>query len=369
MDIILVAGLWLQQSVWADVAVELERLGHRPLPVALPGVDDASTIATLDDQLAAVLAAVDAADRPLVVGHSAASTLAWLAADRRPEAVAAVVMIGGFPSSPDAEYAAFFEMVDGVMPFPGWEPFDGPDSADLDDAARARLVAGAVAVPEGVAKGLVQLVDERRFGVPVVMVCPEYSPEQAQEWMAAGAMPELSQAGQVSFVNIDSGHWPMVSTPGELARLLHAAAASIAPSSSHDPGLPHDPGTTPTWTLGCDANDPQALAAFWALALGYVSEPGFDEPDVASIVHPAGLGPAIGFLRVPEGKTAKNRMHIDIRVAGDGPWDMARREQLIRAKVPQLVAAGASVVREEFYDEHLGHVVMLDPEGNEFCVA
>ncbi len=359
MDIILVAGLWLQQSVWADVAVELERLGHRPLPVALPGVDDASTIATLDDQLAAVLAAVDAADRPLVVGHSAASTLAWLAADRRPEAVAAVVMIGGFPSSPDAEYAAFFEMVDGVMPFPGWEPFDGPDSADLDDTTRTRLAGGAVAVPEGVAKGIVQLTDERRFGVPVVMVCPEYTPEQAQEWMAAGAMPELSRAEQVSFLDIDSGHWPMITKAAELARLLDVATQSAAPT----------PPPAVRWTLGCDADDPQQLAAFWKLALGYVSEPGFDEPDVASIIDPAGLGLAIGFLLVPERKTAKNRMHIDIRVAGDGPWDMAQREQLIRAKVPQLVAAGASVVREERYDQHLGHVVMRDPEGNEFCVA
>ena len=123
------------------------------------------------------------------------------------------------------------------------------------------------------------------------------------------------------------------------------------------------------WTLGCDANDPHRLGAFWALALGYVPEPGFDGPDSASIVDPVGIGPAIGFLRVPEGKTAKNRMHIDIRVAGEPPWDMAAREVLIRAKVAELVAIDGTVVREERYDDDLGHVVMLDPEGNEFCVA
>jgi hypothetical protein len=72
---------------------------------------------------------------------------------------------------------------------------------------------------------------------------------------------------------------------------------------------------------------------------------------------------------VPEPKTSKNRIHIDIRVAGSGAWDMAEREHLIRAKVSELVDAGATVVREEFYDEVLGHVVMDDPEGNEFCVA
>jgi hypothetical protein len=123
------------------------------------------------------------------------------------------------------------------------------------------------------------------------------------------------------------------------------------------------------WTLGCDALDPLRLAAFWARALAYVNEPGFDEADSASIIDPDGIGPAIGFLRVPEGKTAKNRMHVDIRVAGPGPWDMAKREQLIRSEVPRLVRLGATVVREEFYDDVLGHVVMLDPEGNEFCVA
>jgi hypothetical protein len=123
------------------------------------------------------------------------------------------------------------------------------------------------------------------------------------------------------------------------------------------------------WTVGCDAIDPQRLAAFWALALGYVDEPGYDNPHGASIIDPDGKGPAIGFLRVPEGKTAKNRLHIDIRVAGQGPGDMVERERLIRAKVPELVAAGAVVVREDSYGELLDHVVMLDPEGNEFCVA
>jgi predicted enzyme related to lactoylglutathione lyase len=119
------------------------------------------------------------------------------------------------------------------------------------------------------------------------------------------------------------------------------------------------------WTLGCDARDPQRIAAFWAAALGYVLEPGFDEPDNASIIDAAGRGPAIGFLKVPEGKTAKNRMHIDIRVAGE-----PRSAQRIREKVAALVEAGATTVREEFYDEDvLGHVVMLDPEGNEFCVC
>ena len=124
-----------------------------------------------------------------------------------------------------------------------------------------------------------------------------------------------------------------------------------------------------SWTLGCDAADPHRLAVFWALALGYVAEPGYDEENGASIVDPDDALPAIGFLRVPEGKTAKNRMHIDIRVAGEPPWDPVERDRLVHERVAELVAAGATRVREELYDGELGHVVMLDPEGNEFCVA
>ena len=123
------------------------------------------------------------------------------------------------------------------------------------------------------------------------------------------------------------------------------------------------------WTLGGDAEDPHRLAAFWAAALGYIAEPGYDDPDGASLVDPEGRGPAISFLRVPEPKTSKNRLHIDIRVAGEPPWDMPARESLIRARVTALRAAGATELRDEFYGDNLGHVVMLDPEGNEFCVA
>ena len=49
------------------------------------------------------------------------------------------------------------------------------------------------------------------------------------------------------------------------------------------------------WTLGCDAEDPPRLARFWALALGYVVEEGFDGPDNTSLIDPDGRGPAIGF--------------------------------------------------------------------------
>ncbi|WP_327118573.1 alpha/beta hydrolase [Streptomyces sp. NBC_01341] len=227
MDILLIAGLWLDGSAWDDVVPELTTLGHHPVPLTLPGQGDGAASATLDDQLAAVLAAVDAAPgKPLVVGHSAASTLAWLAGDARPEKVAKVALIGGFPAADGAAYADHFAIEGGSMPFPGWEPFEGADAADLDQQARDRFASAAVPVPEAVARGVVRLSDERRFDVPVVVVCPEFTPSQAEEWIAAGESPELARAAHLEYVDLDSGHWPMATRPRELARVLAKAANS-----------------------------------------------------------------------------------------------------------------------------------------------
>jgi pimeloyl-ACP methyl ester carboxylesterase len=226
VDILLIAGMWLDGSAWADVVPELEALGHRPVPVTLPGQGDGAPTATLYEQVAAVLAAVDAsAGPPLVVGHSAACTLAWLAADARPDRVAGVALIGGFPNGDGKKYFDVFEAVDGTVAFPGWEPFEGPDAADLDAPARARIAAAAIAVPQGVTDGVVRLTDERRFDVPVVLVCPEFTPDDARKWIESGDAPELARATRLEYVDIDSGHWPMFTKPARLARILADAAA------------------------------------------------------------------------------------------------------------------------------------------------
>jgi hypothetical protein len=134
-----------------------------------------------------------------------------------------------------------------------------------------------------------------------------------------------------------------------------------------------------------DAAEPQRLAEFWALALGYVPEPppegfatwadfgrsiGMPEErfgDQAAVVDPEGAGPRVYFQRVPEGKTAKNRVHLDVRVAGpDVRGD--ERQRRIEEHVARLLDAGASIAWRE--DDVRGRsVVMRDPEGNEFCVA
>jgi pimeloyl-ACP methyl ester carboxylesterase len=227
MEILLIAGLWLDESCWDGVAPVLKELGHHAVPVRLPGQGDGSVSATLDDQVAAVLAAVDAASgKPMIVGHSAASALAWLAVDARPQNVAKAAFIGGFPSADGEPYADLFEPVNGVMAFPGWGPFEGPDSADLGEEARRAFESAAIPVPAGVTKGVVRLTNDQRYDVPLVLVCPEFSPDEAQEWINDGELPELAKAKHVEFVDIDSGHWPMLTKPAELAQILAAAASS-----------------------------------------------------------------------------------------------------------------------------------------------
>lgn len=134
-----------------------------------------------------------------------------------------------------------------------------------------------------------------------------------------------------------------------------------------------------------DAAEPEKLAEFWELALGYVTEPppegfeswedfarsaGIAESDFgeqASRIDPEGAGPRLYFQRVPEGKTAKNRIHLDVRVAGHGVRGEARK-RLVSEHVERLVRAGASIVWET--DDVRGNaIVMRDPEGNEFCVT
>ncbi|MFD7640537.1 alpha/beta hydrolase [Kitasatospora sp. NPDC059795] len=221
MDILLIGGLWLDGTAWNAVTPALRELGHRPVPLTLP----ATPSTTLDEQLAAVVAAVDAAPGPvMLVAHSAACTLGWLAADARPDRIAPLVLVGGYPQQDGHPYADFFEIRDGVMPFPGWAPFEGRDSADLDETLRSRIAADAIPVPEPVARGLVHLTGPRRHDVPVAMICPEFDPDQVRAWVAGGQAPELAAAKHVEYHDFDSGHWPMFTKPAELAALLATLA-------------------------------------------------------------------------------------------------------------------------------------------------
>ena len=88
----------------------------------------------------------------------------------------------------------------------------------------------------------------------------------------------------------------------------------------------------------------------------------------SSIVDPDGVGPRIFFQRVPEPKTVKNRVHLDVRAGGTPQTPKEEREAKLDSEIQRLLGIGATQIREvKEFGEHW--VVMTDPEGNEFCVS
>lgn len=145
--------------------------------------------------------------------------------------------------------------------------------------------------------------------------------------------------------------------------------------------------STAQWSLTVDCTDAVLVSTFWAQALGYVPAPvpegwaswdawftEFEVPEderggVRALIEPDGGGPRITFLWVPEAKTVKNRLHLDVRVSGGRHIGPELRTSRILAEVERLVALGAGVLERHEHHGHLDHVVMTDPEGNELCVV
>ena len=143
-----------------------------------------------------------------------------------------------------------------------------------------------------------------------------------------------------------------------------------------------------------DARDPGALSSFWRDVLGYVhpGPPGVELPAGAdplaawdefltragvpaelrntrsAVEDPDGHGPRLFFQQVPEGKVAKNRVHLDVRAAPGLHGE--ERMAALETECARLVALGATRVRREEPNPPLeaGFIVMADPEGNEFCL-
>jgi hypothetical protein len=139
----------------------------------------------------------------------------------------------------------------------------------------------------------------------------------------------------------------------------------------------------PSLQIVFDANDVRRLADFWAEVLGYRLQPppegfatwedfareqGIPEEQWdgwSALIDPEGGRPRIFFQKVPEGKTAKNRVHLDVNVGADAKGDA--RTARVRQEADRVEALGATRQREvaergEFW------IVMQDPEGNEFCL-
>lgn len=153
-----------------------------------------------------------------------------------------------------------------------------------------------------------------------------------------------------------------------------------------------------TWQLTVDCVNAARMVAFWAPALGYDVKPPpaghatwndwylsvgvpADELDLTGdgsdrICDPTGAGPDIWFQQVPESKAGKNRLHLDLYPNGhDRSVPLSERRTRIEETVVALVESGATVLRRypadfEVTSDPEGYfVVLVDPEGNEFCVG
>ncbi|WP_338113490.1 VOC family protein [Thermobispora bispora] len=111
-------------------------------------------------------------------------------------------------------------------------------------------------------------------------------------------------------------------------------------------------------TVTFDSHDPYRIARWWSDALGWPMGEGGPEDDEILVERPGGR-PHLLFQRVPEGKSVKNRLHLDLR-----PADRTRDEE-----VERLIALGATLHEDHRFSDGTGWVVLLDPDGNEFCVC
>lgn len=225
MDIILVPGLWLDASSWDDVVPVLHAAGHHTYPLTMPGTGAPAAQSAeigIADWVAAVVAQIDALPGDVVlVGHSGGGNVAFGALDARPDRVAHLVLVDTVPP-PDGASISEFEVVDGVIPFPGWDTFDEPDVADIDEPTRRAWADRALSVPARVPTDPIHFHDLRRRSRPVTMLSGAQDEAgvraMLEEWPAWGS--EFTAIDDMRVVHLGTGHWPQFTQPEALGRAI-----------------------------------------------------------------------------------------------------------------------------------------------------
>lgn len=224
MDVILVPGLWLVASSWDDVVPVLETAGHRPRALSMPGVGLPARVTStigIADWVSEVVRRIDEGDEPVVlVGHSGGGNVVWGAADARPERVARVILVDTI-APVDGAGIWEFPIVDGVVPFPGWETFDDVEVADLDEQTRSRRSLDAFAIPARIPTDPLTLSNDARHGIPVGI-------RDALSGAPAWAV-EMNAMDELEIVDLPGGHWPQFAQPGALGDAIVTAIRRASP--------------------------------------------------------------------------------------------------------------------------------------------
>jgi pimeloyl-ACP methyl ester carboxylesterase len=229
--IILVPGFWLGAWAWDEVAGLLRADGHDVTAITLPGQaskdEDRSEI-TFDDHVDAIIEAVEAADRPVVLAvHSASGFSGYAASDRVPEKIAAMVYVDTAPGKPplDADQVGDKPMV--------WDEIAAEENLDgLSDDQKATFRERAVPVPGGILRGQYEFTNDARRDVPSTVIATGYTAADYQkyakehpEWSFLAGLPELRN---VTWIDLPTSHWPMWSKPADTARIIGEVATAVA---------------------------------------------------------------------------------------------------------------------------------------------
>ncbi|OJU39754.1 MAG: alpha/beta hydrolase [Microbacterium sp. 69-10] len=228
MDLLLIPGFWLDSDSWKDVVPALEGAGHHVHPLTMPGVGVPATGSAdigMADWVAAAVARIDELDGPIaLIGHSGGGNVVWGAADARPDRVSRVVFVDTVPPAPGRNVGEF-DVVDGVVPFPGWDYFPDEDVYDLDDATRARTAPLTLSIPARVPADPIELTDEHRHAVPVTLLMGGLDQTEFEmvikEW--GPFAEEFAAIENAEVIKLGSGHWPQFSKPDVLAREIVTA--------------------------------------------------------------------------------------------------------------------------------------------------
>jgi pimeloyl-ACP methyl ester carboxylesterase len=230
--IILVPGFWLGGWAWDEVAAILRADGHQVTALTLPGLESAEadrSAITLSDHVDAIVDAIRAAGSPVVLAvHSATGFSGYVASDRVPELIAAMVYVDTAPGIPPLDH----DFTDAEKPM-DWASVSEEENLDgLSEEQLETFRQRALPVPGGVVRGTAVLTDDRRRDIPSTLICTGFTAQQYKEaveegysWLAG--IPELRNA---TWIDLPTSHWPMWSRPQELAAIIGDVATAASAS-------------------------------------------------------------------------------------------------------------------------------------------
>jgi pimeloyl-ACP methyl ester carboxylesterase len=224
--IVLVPGWWLGAWAWDGVADRLRADGHDVTALTLPGLEpdhpDRGSV-SLADQADAIVAAIRAHDRPVVLAvHSGASQPGYVASDRVPDRIATMVYVDTAPGTG----AIREDFTDAEFPLPPtWEEL-GENLDGISEEQLAEFRERAVPEPAGPMRDAPELSDDARLDVPSVVVATAFRSSEYQKAAAEGApwLAGLNDLRDLEYLDLPTSHWPMWSRPADLARILGEVA-------------------------------------------------------------------------------------------------------------------------------------------------